>query len=471
VGVFVRKGALQPAVFRSVKFMLRDGVLVKSTLFAGRKEVTLTDKGMAIAILAGIKHKKLTEFLTKSEGFKNESDKEQHRLLQTIMLLGRRYWPAKEDYVLQTALEYMVIQEWFEKEKETLTKEDRIHLFIFLIPYILTHVEDVKDIVELINKFGIDKIKFGELLLDRVNSSVEALNEYRRYAEIPYLIESPERAKVFLKNVEEMIAPRQLQILESEAESIEKPLRSVEEEKVSNTDIMKIADSVEEDIAINELRKLVNLSTFDQLYDLVRRSGSSLIIPEKTLDMTIKDLDKHYAGCTICSKYLSEFPKYIINHPNGTNEFKEPKVKNRKLFLDLLKGFRQHFGAGHFDEETKWYFHGETEGTLVTKAPRTSKYERLFEIINDRKEPNKRYEAAEIIMKNIQEMKSLEQDKNTQRRWARILNMMNKIMKRYNDTISPKERNNAMNEFYKIIMKDFRPELERIYAVIDTIKE
>lgn len=163
---------------------------------------------MAIAVLAGIRHKKLEEFLNKSEDFENELDKEEHGIIQTIIQLGRRYWSTRQDFVLKTALEYMVITDWFEKEKQSLTKEDRMHLFIFLIPYILTHAKEVKDIVELIDKFGIDKRRFGELLMDRVNSSVEAVNEYRRYTKIPYLVEEAEKAKVFLKNIEEMVSPR-----------------------------------------------------------------------------------------------------------------------------------------------------------------------------------------------------------------------------------------------------------------------
>jgi hypothetical protein len=109
--------------------------------------------------------------------------------------------------------------------------------------------------------------------------------------------------------------------------------------------------------------------------------------------------------------------------------------------------------------------------TEIVNRTSSNRYEELFKIIYENKDPNARYEAAKIIIKTFQELRDSESNENNQKRLDRRLNKMNEILERYRIATSQKDKNMTMNEFYKTIMKDFKPELERKKSVIDTIKK
>lgn len=47
-----------------------------------------------------------------------------------------------------------------------------------LMPYILTHPEEVENVVQYMDKFGINKKDFGELLVNKLGSIASAINEF-----------------------------------------------------------------------------------------------------------------------------------------------------------------------------------------------------------------------------------------------------------------------------------------------------
>ncbi|MGH9982713.1 MAG: hypothetical protein ACRD8W_02005 [Nitrososphaeraceae archaeon] len=170
--------ALQPDVFRSTKLMIQEGILEKKTTQkSNRKELVLTDKGMAVALLNGIKHRKLAEYLEPTE-YRDEYDRQRHKIVDIIM--GLEQVPARRSLILNRALEYMVRHGWYEQEKKVLDQKDRIYLFTHLIRYILMSPAEVGEIVKLIDRFGINRDFFWYSLLEKLGPIIEIINEYAR---------------------------------------------------------------------------------------------------------------------------------------------------------------------------------------------------------------------------------------------------------------------------------------------------
>ena len=197
-------GALQPAVFRSVKPMIEEEMIEKMQYVATgvKKELVITEKGMAIAIINGIKHEKLTEYLTKSGGYKDESDKELHDLFRILMQLniGKN---GRETFVIKRALEFMILNGWYDDNERVLDQAEKMDLFIYLIPYIinqLTDPKEVESVVRLIDDFRIDRRIFASMLLNRVESIFKAVNEYLKYTKL-----SQVGTQGLMKNIEILI--------------------------------------------------------------------------------------------------------------------------------------------------------------------------------------------------------------------------------------------------------------------------
>lgn len=54
-----------------------------------------------------------------------------------------------------------------------------------LIPHMMAYPEDVKNIIEHMDKFGVDKKVIGDLLKDRVRTTFESVNQFLRFMELP----------------------------------------------------------------------------------------------------------------------------------------------------------------------------------------------------------------------------------------------------------------------------------------------
>ncbi len=198
--------ALQPDVFRSTKVLIEEGIIEKTDISGGNKRIlTLTDYGVAMAVLIGIKHKKLIEYLRPKTDF-NESANERDKILDIIFQLGDH--TTKEDIFLKMALEFMMTEGWYTEEKKILTQEEKINLLTYLIPHLITETKfkanSIDNIVELIDKFGIDRERFGQMLLDRLNYTLEAVNKYGRHTRLPQVIASFPGVESLTKNTEDL---------------------------------------------------------------------------------------------------------------------------------------------------------------------------------------------------------------------------------------------------------------------------
>jgi len=100
----------------------------------------------------------------------------------------------------------MITEGWYSEEKKILTQEEKINLLTHLIPHILTEtkykIESIESIVELIDKFGIDRETFGQMLLDRLDYTLETVNKYGRHTRLPHIIASFPGVESLIKNTE-----------------------------------------------------------------------------------------------------------------------------------------------------------------------------------------------------------------------------------------------------------------------------
>lgn len=172
--------ALQPVVFQSTKVMMEEGIITKTAISnSNKKQLSLTDKGLATAVLTGIKHKKLDEFFDMSG--------ERFKFFEAI--LQQKQGPSRQRALLKKALEYMVEHGWYDR-KIKLDQNQILDLFGYLVPYMLTDASEVRNVVGLMEKFGVDKKVFGQALLDklkaRLASTAAVVNEYQRYTKIAY---------------------------------------------------------------------------------------------------------------------------------------------------------------------------------------------------------------------------------------------------------------------------------------------
>lgn len=73
----------------------------------------------------------------------------------------------------------MIAHGWYDEEKKIFDQNERVYLFARLIPYIFTQpTEDVEGVIELIDKFGIDKRLFWNMLLEKLDSIIWVINRY-----------------------------------------------------------------------------------------------------------------------------------------------------------------------------------------------------------------------------------------------------------------------------------------------------
>ncbi|MPZ06624.1 MAG: hypothetical protein GEU26_09450 [Nitrososphaeraceae archaeon] len=174
-----------------------------------------------------------------------------------------------------------------------------------LIPRLLEHPEEIENIIRYMGKFGLDKEKFLDSLFYRLLATVSTLQEYmKRYSfEITIAKDGSE--------------------LEQKKSGLKEILLRMENEKLrANTE--KIHNSL---LEISEARKRID-----------------------KFDMTIEELSKYYGNCETCAKFSLEFPNYIVSHPDGKSNFKEPRYKNEKLFLGQLKKFLDHYDEKHMNK-------------------------------------------------------------------------------------------------------------------------
>jgi DNA-binding MarR family transcriptional regulator len=112
--------SLQPAVFRSVDSLIKDGYLVKEKRSDGEKIVKLTDKGAATAVLLGIRHDKAEHYLKESKAASGLS-----------LLTDLFKEPNNKDLLLKKGVQFLLDKNWI--SRTTMEEKDKLQLVAFLL--------------------------------------------------------------------------------------------------------------------------------------------------------------------------------------------------------------------------------------------------------------------------------------------------------------------------------------------------
>ncbi|PWU79205.1 MAG: hypothetical protein DLM72_18665 [Candidatus Nitrosopolaris wilkensis] len=136
--------SLQPAVFRSVDSLIKDGCLVKETRCDG-KIVKLTDKGAASAVLLGIRHDKAEHYLKENKLASG---------LQVLIDLFKE--PNNKDLLLKKGVQFVLDNDigW-----TTLEEKDKFQLIAFLLSDSLIREKfnsEDNDIMKFVDRFDLD---------------------------------------------------------------------------------------------------------------------------------------------------------------------------------------------------------------------------------------------------------------------------------------------------------------------------
>ncbi len=138
--------SLQPAVFRSVESLIKDGYMVKEKRSDGEKIVKLTDKGAATAVLLGIRHDKAEHYLKENKSASGLS-----------LLIEFFKEPDNKDLLLKKGIQFLLDKDWI--HRTTLEDKDKMQLIAFLLSDSLIRKKfdsENNDIMKFVDTFDLD---------------------------------------------------------------------------------------------------------------------------------------------------------------------------------------------------------------------------------------------------------------------------------------------------------------------------
>ncbi|MGC1133757.1 MAG: MarR family winged helix-turn-helix transcriptional regulator [Nitrososphaeraceae archaeon] len=220
-------GSLHPAVFRATKTLIQKGYLQKlgGPSKGKKREIILTDKALALFILAKRQYKELAQYLRKTVVGRNAVyNRERFRLFDAVILLSETPSPNEFQH-LRSALDFMLTHGWFEYEETKLPDQKEIKELQYTTitgGYDVWSTFDIFKpdptefviIVQLIDRFSINVKPYVKTVLANVSlrTSLQGYQEYtrdiineldRKETIIPELDET--KHKVFMKDIKKII--------------------------------------------------------------------------------------------------------------------------------------------------------------------------------------------------------------------------------------------------------------------------
>lgn len=161
---------LQPAVFRSIKYLIDNGYLTKDKRYRrGEKLVSLTSKGAAAAVMLGTTYKQFENFAKKKNSVSD---------LRLFLFYIRD--PGKQDIIFKKAVEYLLNNNGFDNEGNVNTGKLTGELLLHIATEINTIFDDTRTLKEFVEKYNLDKEALRNKLEERkrnIESLIEQLAE------------------------------------------------------------------------------------------------------------------------------------------------------------------------------------------------------------------------------------------------------------------------------------------------------
>jgi DNA-binding MarR family transcriptional regulator len=146
--------SLQPAVFRSIKSLIKEGYVKKETDYTGREKLlSLTGKGAGIAFLLAAKDQE--DLKLSNEYLKKIPDKKQLFVLQELLSYFNEMRKQHRESIINDAIEYWLKNNMFQWENI-----DTNRMTYFILKSVLesnSELKQPKSIRILTEKYGLDK--------------------------------------------------------------------------------------------------------------------------------------------------------------------------------------------------------------------------------------------------------------------------------------------------------------------------
>lgn len=171
-------GVLQPSIYRSVELLIKGGYLLKNDKYTvGNKEIIVTPKGAATAVLLGITTNQLVRYFKKRKK-DDSSATDAARYFEGFTRMTGIKNPPKQDLMVREMMEYLLKSDDFFNESglvaRNLTEEEKNQLMAFVAIKYHRAVGKPREIREVADKYGLDK-NFLKEMLQREKEGISSL--------------------------------------------------------------------------------------------------------------------------------------------------------------------------------------------------------------------------------------------------------------------------------------------------------
>jgi hypothetical protein len=190
--ISMKLGLLQPSVYRSVDLLIKEKYLIKEGQYThGEKELIVTEKGAAAAVLLGITNDHLIDYFRKlKRKYSSPSDEIQnlqHLIDDEVqffqhfkqMIIGK---PDKQDLLIRKMMEYFLKNNYFDESgnaKRLSPDEFKMLLTYVAIAY-HNALGNPRTIRDLVDKYSLDRKQLKTILEKeklRIDSIIRQLED------------------------------------------------------------------------------------------------------------------------------------------------------------------------------------------------------------------------------------------------------------------------------------------------------
>jgi hypothetical protein len=163
--ISTKLGLLQPSVYRSVDLLVREEYLIKEGKYArGGKELIVTEKGAAAAVLFGITNDQLIKYFRKIK-WKDSSAGNEVQFLHGFkdVIIGK---PDKQEVLIRKMMEYFLKNNYFDENgtAKHLSADEFKRLLTYVAIEYHNAVGKPHTIRDLVDKYSLDKKQLKDIL-------------------------------------------------------------------------------------------------------------------------------------------------------------------------------------------------------------------------------------------------------------------------------------------------------------------
>ncbi len=163
--ISMKLGLLQPSVYRSVDLLIKEKYLIKEGQYThGEKELIVTGKGAAAAVLLGITNDHLIDYFRRVKQKYSSASNEVQFLQQFKSMMIRK--PDKQDLLIRKMMEYFLKNNYFDENGTA--KHLSADEFKWLLTYVAIEYHNAlgnpRTIRELVDKYSLDRKQLKDIL-------------------------------------------------------------------------------------------------------------------------------------------------------------------------------------------------------------------------------------------------------------------------------------------------------------------